>query len=619
MIPTLTALDCGHRDQKRRLRLRRRYCDLAHFGFVAAQLGAFKTNGTALPLKSSVRNNTYVLFNEQALGSGYSTGNVDGFEVHVIEVRRSGGGPRDGHCHHRGATVRGMNASAFCIEPLESRIAPAVLFVITTPKGVSITEDSANAGSSAVSFTVLANGDLVIDPTDMGTQLKVNGAAPLAAGDPFTVAGFTGGISGKLGTGNDVVALTGRIAGAVNFDLGPGTNSVTLTDAFIGGAFGIKGGGDADTVAFAGGTVELFGPVKIALGDGANVIANTAGVLSTGGDFVASAGKGVDDLLLGGTVVLINGKLDMNSGVGADDVGFEVTQLLQISKSATLKSGGDLNGSTDQTLNGGTAVGVGSVTMTVKAGTANQHVISSGGPVVISGAATFSSGAGGFLTEVKVSADSYLTVSDGFTATTKASDGELDVRARTINGRIGGAFTSVGFVSVIAEFSGAIVGPAKLALPVGGSGYVFLGTKVSQTAPLWLGAVTIAGQADSNTLGFSNTIVQGALKVKTAAGNDDFIIDDTVLLGTTTVDLGDSTDRFLIETGTTPPGTSQIFGKMLLKGGGGADTFTFGGGVANTVLRAVAQITADGGADTDTLTTGVNTTLIIPIVQLSIP
>ena len=512
-----------------------------------------------------------------------------------------------------------MNTSAFYIEPLESRIAPAILFVVTTPKGVSITEDSANAGSSAVSCTVLANGDLVIDPTDMGTQLKVNGAAPLPAGDPFTLAGFTGGITGKLGVGNDVVTLSGRLAGAVNFDLGPGTNAVTLTDAFIGAAFGIKGGGDADTVTFAGGTVELFGPVKIALGDGANVLANTAGVLSTGGDFVASSGKGVDDLLLGGTVVLINGKLDLNSGAGADNVGFDVTQLLQISKSALLKSGGDSNTRTNQTLNGGTAVGVGSVTMAVKTGKADQTIVSSAGPVVISGAATFTSGAGGFLNAVTVKAATYLTISDSFTATTKAEESDVDVRATSVNGRIGGGFTAAGFNSVVAEFSGAIVGPVKLALPAAQNGYVFVGTKVSQTAPLWLGAVTIEAKADSNTLGFSNTIVQGALKVKTAAGNDDFIIDDTVLLGTTTVDLGESADRFLLETGTTPPGTSQIFGKMLLKGGGGADTFTFGGGHANTVLRAVAQITADGGADPDTLTTGANTTLVIPIVQLSIP
>ena len=508
-----------------------------------------------------------------------------------------------------------------CIEPLEHRIAPAgiILNVVTSAKGVSITEDSANPGASVVSFTIEADGDLVIDPTDVVTQLKINGAAPLAAGDAFTFTGFPGGITAKLGLGNDQITLTGRIAGAVSFDLGPGTNGVTLTDAEVGGALSVKGGVDNDTVTFAGTAVDLSGPVKLTLGDGANVLANTAGTLATGGDFVASSGKGADNLLLGGTSVIINGKLDLNSGTGGDSVGFAVTQLLQIGKTASLKSGGDVNASTNQTLNGATAVGVGGVTMAVAVGTANQHVISANGPVVITGAATFTSGAGGDFGEVTVYADSYLTISDSFKATTASPDGDVDVRAKTVNGRIGGAFTSTGFSSVVAEFSGAIVGPVKLALPTLQDGYVFLGTQVSQTAPLWLGAVTIAGKGLDHTVGLSNATVQGALKVTTVGGNDTFVIDDTVLLGATSVDLGDNNDRFLIETGTTPPGTSQIFGKMLLKGGGGGDTFTFGAANANTVLRAVAQITVDGGAGTDTLTTGANTTFTLPIIKLNIP
>lgn len=506
------------------------------------------------------------------------------------------------------------------IEPLESRIAPAVILnVVTSAKGVTITEDAKNAGSSAVSFTVLANGDLVIDPTDLVTQLKVNGAIPLVAGDPTTIIGFAGGITGKFGVGDDQLTFTGKVGGAVTLDLGVGNNSVTLTDATLGGALSVTGGVGNDIVTFSGSAVDLFGAVKLKLGDGANVLNNTAGSLATGGDFIVTSGKGADDLLMGGSAVVINGKLDMNSGAGADQLGFDVSGLLQIGKTATLKTTGDAAGSIDQTLSGATAVGTGGITMAVTNGTADQHVISTGGPVVISGAATFTSGKTGNFGEVTVHAATYLTVSDKFTATTGGHDSELDVRATNVNGRIGGGFTSTGFSSVVAEFSGSIVGPVKLTLPSLVDGYVFLGTKVSQTAPLWLGAVTIASKGEGNIIGLSNAIVQGALKVTTGANNDDFVIDDTVLLGSSTIDLGASSDRFLIETGTTPPGSTQILGKMVLKGGAGSDTFTFGGQNANITLRAIAQIIADGGADADVLQMNGNSAFALPIMQVSIP
>jgi hypothetical protein len=506
------------------------------------------------------------------------------------------------------------------IEPLENRIAPAVILnVVTSAKGITITEDSKNAGASDVLFILQTSGDLTIDPTDSVTQLRVNGGTPLLAGDATTIMGFAGGITGKFGVGDDRLTFTGRIGGAITLDLGVGNNDVAFTDATVGGALTVTGGVGNDSVSFAGPAVNLFGTVKLKLGDGNNALNNAATALSTGSDFVVTSGKGVDDLLMGGSAVIINGKLDMNSGAGADQVGFDVSGLLQIGKTATLKTTGDVIGSTDQTLSGATAVGTGGITMSITNGTANQHVISTGGPVVISGAATFTSGKTGNFGEVKVNATSYLTVSDKFSATTGGHDSELEVRAKDVNGRIGGSFTSTGFASVIAEFSGSIVGAVKLTLPSLVDGYVFLGTKVSQTAPLWLGAVTIASKGQGNTIALSNAVVQGALKVNTGANNDDFVIDDTILLGASTIDLGAGGDRFLIETGTTPPGSTQIFGKMLLKGGAGSDTFTFGGSNMNIAVRAIAQVTVDGGADVDTLQMNANLAFALPIKQLSIP
>ena len=60
--------------------------NVKHFGIVAEEIAAFKSNGTALPLKSGANNDTFALFRDYPVGPSLSTGLVDGFAVHVNEV-----------------------------------------------------------------------------------------------------------------------------------------------------------------------------------------------------------------------------------------------------------------------------------------------------------------------------------------------------------------------------------------------------------------------------------------------------------------------------------------------------------------------------------------------------
>jgi len=515
-----------------------------------------------------------------------------------------------------------MKTPMAAVEPLESRIAPAVILNVTVnAAGVSVVEDKANAGDSHVTFTVAANGDLTIDPTDAFTQLRINGAAPLAAGDATTIAGFAGGLKLALGTGTDDITLTGSFPKTVAIDLGtgPGSNDVTVTNASIGGAFSVKAGSGNDSVTFSGTAVNLFGAVKLALGDGDNALANSADRLTVNGNFSAVGGKNGDNFLMDGKTVAIGGKLDLSTGTGNDQAGFDVTQTLQIDGGVSLKTTGSIDTNTTHMLRAVNAVSIGSkVTMAIAKGTGNQSVVSTAGSVSIQGAATFTTGGGQF-NEVKVTADTSLSISGAITATTKSLDAELDVKARTGTGRINGAFTATGFLTVIGEFVGSIAGPAKIALAGGQNGYALLGTKLSDTAPLWLAAVSYTSKADGNTFALSNTVVQGALKVSGGAGNDSFVMDDTVLAAASTVDLGANNDSFFIETGVFPPTTSQILAPLTLKGGAGDDTFNFSGNNMNATLRAVAKVTADGGAGTDTANIGALATFVTPLVQVSIP
>lgn len=502
-----------------------------------------------------------------------------------------------------------MKTPAASIELLESRIAPAIILGLTVGKtGVTLAEEKGSSGDNQIAVTVDSAGNLHIDPVDVATQIRFNGTL-LAAGDEAVVPGFTGNLIAKLGAGNDQLAITGKLPGALTVDLGVGANGLTLTDATVGGKLTVKGGTDVDTISFAGATTRIYGAVNLTLGDGANVVNNTTtSLLFVGGDFIATAGKASDDLFMGGKDVEILGKLSLTAGAGSDAAGFLLTGDLHIGRDAILKGTGLAGQRTDLTLNAANISIGGAVTMDVKAGFTNQKLVSPG-TIFVGGAAKFTSSGKDSFTNVSVGASSgaatILHIGGLLTATTKSPSAEFAINDVAFGTLVGGLSAS-GFNSVTAELSGAIVGPVKVALATGTDGYFFAGTILNAADPLVLNAVTVSSKTAGATLSLLNVIAQGAVKMTGTAGDDTFAIDDVLLLGAMKVDLGAGIDDFHIDDGNIPAGSTQINAPLTLLGGAGTDSFSFSGNIANRTVNAVAAILVDGGADADIITLGTN-------------
>lgn len=515
-----------------------------------------------------------------------------------------------------------MKTHAAPIELLESRIAPAVILNLIVGKtGVTLAEDTKNPGENLLNVSVDATGALHIDPVDVATQISINNGTPLAAGEEAVIPGFTGNFTAKLGAGNDQLNITGTMPGAVTVDLGVGDNGLTLTSATVGGKLTAKGGVGADTVSFGGTTTHIYGAVNLTLGEGGNTLNNTTStLLHVGGDFIATSGKANDDFLMAGKDVQILGKLSLTTGAGSDDAGFDVTGRLDIARDVSLKSTGLATLRTDQALNGANVFVGGAVTMDVKAGFANQDLVSAG-TIFIGGAAKFSCSGKDSFTDVQLGAvagsPTVMHIGGLLSATAKGPSADFAINDVAFGSLVGGLNVS-GFTEVIAELSGSIGGAVKVALAGGQDGYFFAGTQGNATVPLFLNAVTVTTKTDGATLSLLGVIAQGAVKMKGSAAADTFAVDDVLFLGATTIDLGAGDDDFHVEDGNSPTGFTQVNAPLTLLGGAGEDSFSFSGGVANRTLNAVATILVDGGADTDTVTLGANGNYQVKLVQKNV-
>lgn len=496
------------------------------------------------------------------------------------------------------------------IEPLESRIAPAAVLAVTIGKaGITVAEEAANPGSNQLNIFTDSTGALHLQPTDMTTQFRIDGTLT-PAGAAVVISEFTGNLSLLLGQGDDAVNITTSLPGNVNLDLGIGTNSATVSDATIGGKFGVKAGPGADTVAFTGANVRLFGATTFALGDGVNTLTNsTTSLLHVGGDFSITTGKDNDQLLMQGSNVQVLGKLTFNTGLGCDKAGFNLTGSLAVARDVTFKTGGKMGNRSDQKIAAGDFTIGGALSMDVKIGFTNQTVASNG-TMFIGGAATFTSGGADSFTSVFIgpvsgSPSNSLHVGGPITATTKGPDAEFELRSIAF-GSLPGGVTANGFNSTTVQLSGS-VGAVKAALATGQGGYFFLGTVLNSASPLYTGAVTVsAAKVDGANMSLLNTIVQGPLSVTGSKGDDIFGLDDVLLLGASKVDLGAGDDQSYIENGNIPTGASQISAMLTILGGAGTDIFNLSGANANTKLNAIATILIDGGADADTVNQGMN-------------
>ena len=150
------------------------------------------------------------------------------------------------------------------IEPLECRIAPAVVLNLTVGRaGVLLVEDAANPGDNIVNVSMDGSGTLHIDPADAATQILFQGNL-LALGGALTVSGFSTFDVGELGgsiRGPVRVALGGAPASSfVMFTLGANANQA---DPLQVGAVTVTVAPTIESASLRLRNVIAQGPVKI--------------------------------------------------------------------------------------------------------------------------------------------------------------------------------------------------------------------------------------------------------------------------------------------------------------------------------------------------------------------
>ena len=245
------------------------------------------------------------------------------------------------------------------IEPLEPRIAPAVIVSPVDSKGVlHIMHDDASGTAEHIVVTETSANSFKIEDTLLMTPLigtfdHVKSIAivtstfddtidlkfshdGLAGNLDITTGGgknaitlesvdfISGVIAGKVtirgGAGDDTVNMTkGYFAKNLNLALGNGVNElarpVGSDNAFVGSTFKYIGGGGMDTLDLDN---LVAGNINVVLGDGNNGVTGTARIIGKSASFTGGSGADTISISLGST----GGSLSAKLGAGADSFTF---------------------------------------------------------------------------------------------------------------------------------------------------------------------------------------------------------------------------------------------------------------------------------------------------------
>lgn len=180
------------------------------------------------------------------------------------------------------------------IEPLETRIAPAVTVTFT---GGALT--LAGSGTALVAEIIAVDADtfVITEPDGItygsgptSTSVFIDGAVK-----SLTVTGTNG---------DDTLAMDGlAIAGDANIDLSSGENDLVLTSLAVAGSLSVKTTSGSDLVKFSGSTISVKKNLTLDLGGDQSLVTFDAALTSIGGDFsYASQNVGTpDDIQIVGT------------------------------------------------------------------------------------------------------------------------------------------------------------------------------------------------------------------------------------------------------------------------------------------------------------------------------
>jgi hypothetical protein len=416
------------------------------------------------------------------------------------------------------------------------------------------------------------------------THLRVVGNFTFAggAGDDLLAVGFTNVTTVVTGTlkltdvsGNETVQLAGTSAdvGALSLLAGIGNNTFnsTVTNSVVAKNVQWTSGNGTDNVTFGGTSLRVGGAMSIALGEGGgSAIVNSWSMVNVGGTLMLSGAGAARTLDLNSNEVIVGGKVTINAGAGDGAGRIFGFSGIYLGGGASLTCGA---GDTNLAISGNYRfVSNGSLNLTNGGGLGSAYITIGGGslPSVVDGA---------------------ITLKGGSSATLE------------MNGTVFGA-VNISTVSLSAASSVSINSYTVGTLHIGGAVKLSTPTLAGQTGSISIhGAIldntlTVLGGAGVETLNINNAVVNKAFTASLGAGNDLFRLEQSNWVG-----------------------ASHFRGTVMLKGGGGEDTFLLGGVGANYAINFGQKVTVDGGAENDALTTGASVIFApgLPLVTVSVP
>ena len=438
-----------------------------------------------------------------------------------------------------------------------------------------------------------------------GTFVMVNGGATLKLGDGQNDVDFQASVVNQIdgnlffsgGTDQDqvksqgggVVASQIRIGGNLTIQAGAGTNSIEFEpddQLFIGGAVSITNKNVNQNVTVTLRTQDASG----------NTIIGGGLVIKNGSGAAANTIRGGSTLEIGGAVLVVNG--DQAAGMTATTIGADT--LLNVGKGVTFKNGsGDFS---TLMVAGGHKIG-GALSYLGKAG---SDALQFSGLVnaEIEGSITFRGGPG---TSALIINSYLINVGGGINVKGGAERDVVTVRGI---GSIKG--------SVIADLGGGPnqsmeMGALSYALTVGGSvkvkggapggagmGLTFSGLRVNI-----LGGLQVFGTSVQDMVQLSHSLVNGAIAIKTFAGEDTVMADQLTALNTVKIATGVGADTINIErSGET--GVSEFLKAVSIDMGEGNDLLEIGSGIAANGAIFRKTVFLNGGAGTDNRSVGPN-------------
>lgn len=486
-----------------------------------------------------------------------------------------------------------MNHHSSALEVLESRIAPAAVYI----------------DSSTLSFS-FAGGVLKITPALVNSSVDIR-VEQLPDGD-FLIsdnigdadleetASFTGTISSinvTTGTGDDTIDFvfggpTG-FRGSVAVSSSTGDDSISISDGLLRGPLTIAAKGAADiTLGSLGGDLDVKGAVKVTQGGGNFLLTQetTVGSLSA---------TGASDLELLGSVIGTATLTSTSTTPGTFAVGGDLAAPAAfIGGSLTVKGG-----TGDDALNLRHATIGGSVSVSLANG-ANEITADSG--TDISGIVALITGTGDDFVHLSgLTAHDALTVSVGAGTNTAILDGGTSVHG--LAKIIGGAANDTVVASNVSIYTGLTVslsngtnsfdsetasvsGPASI---TGGTGDDTL--NIANFAVH--GNLTLSLGNGANSADLHNLAAFGTLKVSGGTGTDHVSLTDSIVHGGLTVAAGNAANDTTID-------DTTVHGVTNISGGADADTVSLGG------LLAGGPLTVSLGNGTNTATVATDTTVL---------